>query len=148
MATAWTWVSIVLLSMTPNLVLGPSAAIAVGIESHIPMAWLLPVVSFAGFVEGMAVAWLAGRSTNIGIVHRWIERMRSPRSLAFASRWGIWGGMTIGNAIAGQEPVLVALRWLDVSLRRLWLPVAFGNVLFSFIYYYTVQMGLEKLGQF
>jgi hypothetical protein len=32
--TFWTWASIIGLSMTPNLVMGPSAAVGVGIEAH------------------------------------------------------------------------------------------------------------------
>jgi len=40
--TFWTWASIVGLSVTPNLVLGPSAAVGVGIAAHYSPWVLLP----------------------------------------------------------------------------------------------------------
>lgn len=46
----WTCASIVGLSMTPNLVLGPSAAVGVGIAAHYNPWVLLPVVAAAGYV--------------------------------------------------------------------------------------------------
>lgn len=145
MANFWTWASIVGLSMTPNLILGPSAAIALGIKEHCNPAVLLPVVTVAGYLEGLAVAWLAGESTHIGFMQRWIERMRTPRSVAIADRWGIWGGLTVGCAFVGQEPILVALRWLGVGMRHLWLPLAISNLLFAFIYYVVIQFGFDQV---
>ncbi len=147
MANFWTWISIIGLSMTPNLILGPSVAVGVGIKAHIHPALLLPVVATAGFLEGLALAWLAGRSTNIGFIHRWIERMRTPRSVAFADKWGVWGGLSVGCAVIGQEPILVALRWLDVRMERIWLPLALSNAIFSVIYYVVVQFGLDQVAQ-
>ena len=147
MANFWTWASIVALSMTPNLILGPSAAVGVGIQAHLPPALLLPVVATAGYLEGLALAWLAGKSTNIGFIHRWIERMRTPRSVAFANQWGIWGGLTVGCALLGQEPILVALRWLGVEMRRIWLPLAFSNAVFAVIYYAVVQFGFDQVAK-
>jgi hypothetical protein len=82
MKTFWTWLSIVGLSMTPNLILGPSAAVGVGIEAHFSPWILLPVVAVAGYVEGLVVAWLAGESMHIGFIGRWVARMRTPRSTA------------------------------------------------------------------
>ncbi|MDD5057910.1 MAG: hypothetical protein PHQ60_08555 [Sideroxydans sp.] len=145
MTTFWTWLSIIGLSMTPNLILGPSAAVGVGIAAHIDPWLLLPVVTLAGFVEGLILAWLAGESTHIGIIHRWVERMRTPRSTALADKWGVWGGLTIGNAIVGQEPILVALRWLGVEMRHIWLPLALANALFAVIYYAVVSVGLDQM---
>ena len=29
--------------------------------------------------------------------------------MALADKWGVWGGLTIGCAVVGQEPILVAL---------------------------------------
>ncbi len=145
MTTAGTWASIILLSMTPNLILGPSAAVFVGMEAKIPLSFLLPVVALASFTEGLIVAWLAGKSTQLGFIHRWIERMRSPKNQALAQRWGIWGGLTIGNALVGQEPILVALRWLGIELRQLWLPLALSNATFAWLYAKAVQFGLASL---
>ena len=124
MATFWTWASIVGLSVTPNLVLGPSVAVGVGIKVHYSPWVLVPVVAAASYFEGLVLAWLAGQSTRIGFIGRWVARLRTPRAVAFAKRWGVWGGLTLGCAVVGQEPILVALRWLGVDMRRIWLPLA------------------------
>jgi len=145
MTTFWTWASIVGLSMTPNLVLGPSAAVGVGIAAHVSPWVLLPVVAVAGYLEGLVVAWLAGQSTHIGFVGRWVARMRTPRSTALADKWGVWGGLTLGCAVVGQEPILVALRWLGVDMRRIWLPLAVSNAVFAVIYYAVVWFGLGQV---
>lgn len=145
MTDLWTWASIVGLSMTPNLVLGPSVAVGVGIHAGYSPFVLLPVVVAAGYAEGMLLAWLAGGSTRIGFLRRWIDRMRRPRVVAFANKWGVWGGLTLGCAALGQEPILVALRWLAVPLRRLWLPLLLSNLLFALIYYAIVSYGLDQL---
>jgi hypothetical protein len=144
MTTFWTWLSIIGLSMTPNLILGPSAAIGVGIAAHIDPWLLLPVVAVAGYVEGLAVAWLADESTHIGFINRWVVRMRTPRSVALADKYGVWGGLSLGCALVGQEPILVALRWLGVEMRHLWLPLALSNAVFALIYYAVVWFGLNQ----
>ncbi len=143
--TFWTWASIVGLSMTPNLVLGPSAAVGVGIAAHYSPWALLPVVAVAGYIEGLAVAWLAGESTLIGFIGRWVARLRTPRSVALANKWGVWGGLTLGCAVVGQEPILVALRWLGVDMRRIWLPLAVSNAVFAVLYYVIVLAGLNQV---
>ncbi len=143
--TFWTWASIVGLSMTPNLVLGPSAAVGVGIEAHYSPWVLLPVVAAAGYFEGLVLAWLAGESTRIGFIGRWVARLRTPRSVALANRWGVWGGLTLGCAVVGQEPILVALRWLGVDMRRIWLPLAVSNAVFAVLYYTIVWVGLHQV---
>jgi hypothetical protein len=145
MTDFWTWASIVGLSMTPNLVLGPSVAVGVGIEAHYNPWVLLPVVAVSGYVEGLVLAWLAGESTQIGFINRWVARMRTPKSVAIANKWGVWGGLSIGNALVGQEPILVALRWLGVEMRRLWLPLAIANAVFAVIYYAVVWLGLDQV---
>lgn len=141
----WTWASIIGLSMTPNLVLGPSAAVAVGIAAHFSPWVLLPVVACAGYVEGLILAWLAGESTRIGFIGRRVERMRTPRAVAFANKWGVWGGLTLGCAVVGQEPILVALRWLGVEMRHIWLPLAVSNALFAVLYYVVVRTGIDQI---
>ncbi len=147
MANFWIWASIVGLSMTPNLILGPSAAVAVGIKAECNPWFMLPVVAIAGYAEGLVLAWLADKSSNIGIIHRWIERMRTPSSMAFAEKWGVWGGLSIGCAAVGQEPILVALRWLGVEMRRIWLPLAISNAAFAVIYYAVVQFGFDQVAK-
>ncbi len=131
--------------MTPNLVLGPSIAVGVGIKAQCSPWVLLPVVASASYLEGLIVAWLAGRSTQIAFVGRWIAWLRSPRALAFANKWGVWGGLTLGCALVGQEPILVALRWLGVDLRRIWLPLAVSDAVFAVVYYAMVWFGLDRM---
>ncbi len=143
----WTWASIIGLSMTPNLVLGPSAAVGVGIGAHFNPWIFLPVVAAAGYIEGLALAWIAGESTQIGVISRWIARMRTPRSVEFANRWGVWGGLTLGCAMVGQEPILVALRWLGVGMRRIWLPLAISNAVFAILYYAVVLFGFDQIAK-
>ena len=145
--TFWTWLSIVGLSMTPNLVLGPSAAVGVGIAAHYNPWVLLPVVAVAGYFEGLVVAWLAGESTRIGFIDRWVTRLRTPRSVALTDKWGVWGGLTLGCAVVGQEPILVALRWLGVDMRRIWLPLAVSNAVFAVLYYAIVWFGLVQVAK-
>jgi hypothetical protein len=131
--------------MTPNLVLGPSAAIALGIRSNYGPWVLLPVVAAASYIQGLGIAWLAGQSTRIKFIHRWVAHLRTPRALALANKWGIWGGLTLGCAVVGQEPILVALRWLGIAMRRIWLPLAVSNVLFAVLTYAIVWFGLGQI---
>ena len=145
MTTFWTWATIVGLAMTPNLVLGSSAAVGVGIGAHYSPWVLLPVVAAAGYFEGLVIAWLAGESTRIGFVGRWVARLHTPRSMALANRWGVWGGLTLGCALVGQEPILVALRWLGIEMRRIWLPLAISNAVFTVIYYVMLWFGLAQI---
>ena len=95
MTTFWTWLSIIGLSMTPNLILGPSAAVGVGIAAHYDPWVLLPVVTVAGYFEGLVVAWLAGESTHIGFIGRWVARCARRGAAALADKWGVWGGLTL-----------------------------------------------------
>jgi len=145
MTNFWTWATIVGLSMTPNLILGPSVAVGVGIAAHHSPWVLLPVVAVAGYIEGLALAWLAGESTRLGFINRWVARMRTPKSVAIAEKWGVWGGLSLGCALVGQEPILVALRWLDVDMRRLLLPLAISNAVFAVLYYAVVWFGLDQV---
>lgn len=139
------WATVAALSMTPALILGQSAAAAAGIGWRLAPVVLVPVMAACGFAEGMFVAWLGGTTTRIGFVSRWCERMRKPKAVALAQRWGRWGGMTLGVAAVGQEPILLALRVLGVDLRRLVLPTAVSNALFAVVYYYTVKLGLDHV---
>jgi membrane protein YqaA with SNARE-associated domain len=142
MTTFWKWLAIIGMSMTPNLIIGNSIASYFVIRWHFDPWIAVPVMAVAGYVEGGIVGWLGGRSTNIGFVHRWIERMRKPKVLAFADKWGPWGGMTLGLALVGQEPILVALRWLGIEMKRIWLPMAVGNAISAILYYWLIKAGL------
>ena len=141
----WKWLSVVALAMTPALVLGQSAAAAAGNAWHLDPRYLVAAIALGGFAEGMLVAWLGGMTTRIGMVHRWCERMRTPKALKMANAWGPWGGLTLGVAAVGQEPILLALRFLGVEVRKLVLPIAASNILFAVIYYAVVRFGLDKL---
>ena len=141
----WKWLTVVGLAMTPALVLGQSAAAAAGIAWNLDPRLLVPVIAVSGFAEGMLVAWLGGATTRIGFVNRWCERLRKPKAVAMANRWGVWGGMIVGTAMVGQEPILVALRFLGVRVRKLVLPIATSNLLFALVYYGVVRLGLDKL---
>ncbi len=134
--------------MTPNLILGPSVAVGVGIAAHFDPWVLIPVVAVAGYVEGLVVAWLAGESTQIGFINRWLTRRRTPKAVAYAEKNGVWGGLTLGCAAVGQEPILVALRWLGVGMRQIWLPLAVSNAVFAVIYYLVVSAGLAQFAGF
>jgi hypothetical protein len=138
----WHWLAIIALSMTPNLILGQSIAAVLGVRWHLPVAPLIAVMAVFGYLEGVGVAYLSERFTRIGFVQRLVVRTRKPRVVAFAQRWGPWGGLTLGLAFAGQEPVLLALRWLGVEMRRLWVPLAVGNVMSALGYYWLVRAGL------
>jgi len=47
--------------------------------------------------------------------------------------------------VVGQEPILVALRWLGVDMRRIWLPLAVSNAVFAVLYYAIVWVGLDQV---
>jgi hypothetical protein len=139
------WATVVALSMTPALVLGQSAAAAAGIGWNLEPWLLVPAMAASGFAEGMLVAWLSGTTTRIGFVRRWCEWMRRPKAVELAQKYGRWGGMTLGVAAVGQEPILLALRWLGVDMRKLVVPTAVSNVIFAFVYYWVVKLGLLHL---
>lgn len=117
----------------------------VGIKAHYSPFFLLPVVAAASYTEGLILAWLAGQSMRIGFIGRWIERLRTPMAVAFAKRWGVWGGLTLGCALVGQEPILVALRWVGIDMHRIWLPLAVSNAVFAVLYYAIAWFGLDQV---
>jgi hypothetical protein len=139
------WATVIALSMTPALIMGQSGAAAAAIGFGLDPWIAVPVIAMSGFVEGMLVAWLANASTRIGFVNRWCERMRKPKAVAFARKWGPWGGMTLGVAAVGQEPILIALRWLGVDVRKLILPTLISNAVFAVLYYAIVWFGFDLL---
>jgi hypothetical protein len=145
MTTFWTWLYIIGLSMTPGLILGPSAAIGVGYEAHYSPWILLPVVAAANYFEGLVFTWLMRKGTQIGFIHRWVERIRTPKAIGFAKNWGVWGGLTIGRAVVGQEPILAGLELLGIDMRRIYFPLAISSIIFTLIYYAVVSFGLDQV---
>ena len=143
----WKWAVVVGLSMTPALFLGQSASAAEGIAAGFDPRILIPVMAVSGFVEGMIIAWLGGTSERIGAVHRFCTALRRPKAVAFARSWGRWGGMFLGVAIFGQEPILLALRFLGVEQKKLVAPTALSNAFFAAAAYFLVKLGMEKVGQ-
>lgn len=137
------WGTVAGLSATPALVLGQSAAAAAGIEFGLDPYLLIAVMAIASFAEGLVVAWLGGTITRVGFINRWCERMRTPKAVRFAEKWGPWGGMMLGVAALGQEPILIGLRFLGVDVKRLILPTLLSNVVYSIIYYWVVRAGFE-----
>ena len=135
------WLTVIALAATPALVLGQSAAAAAGIGFGLDPWIMVPVIALSGFVEGMLLAYLAGISTRIKFVHRWCEKLQKPKAVALANRWGPWGGMFIGVAAVGQEPIIIALRWLGIETRKMWLPTFASNVVFAVLYYWIVRLG-------
>lgn len=145
MTTFWTWATIIGLAMTPSLFLGPPVAVGVGFKEHYSPWLLLPVVAAASYVEGLVFVWLAGQSRRIGFIGKWVSRMDTPRGRAFAKRWGIWGGLTLGRAIVGQEPILVAVRWMGIDTRQILFPLAVSSIVFTAMYYAIIWAGLDEL---
>jgi len=139
----WKWLTVIGLSMTPALLLGQSAAAAAGIGFGLDPRIMIPVMAVSGFIEGLLVAWLGGKTVDlrIGLLQRFLSWMRKPRAVEIAQRFGPWGGMTLGVAIVGQEPVLLALRWLGLDMKKLVLPTAVSNAIFAVAYYWVVKLG-------
>ena len=143
MVAFWQWLTVIALAATPALVLGQSGAAAAAIKFGFDPVIAVPVIALSGFAEALVVARLANASTRIGFINRWCVRIRTPRAVGWAKRWGPWGGMTLGVAAVGQEPILLALRWLGVDMRKLIVPAAVSNAVFAVLYYVLVWKGLD-----
>jgi len=133
--------------MTPALIAGPAAAFGAGIGFKLDPWAMVPVVAVSGFVEGLIVGWLGGQTRRIGFIDRFMERWRKPTAMKLAAKWGVWGGMTLGAAALGQEPILVALRALGIDMKRLILPTAVGNTMLAVLYYVVVRFGIFELAE-
>ena len=146
MATAafWQWATVVGLSMTPALVLGQSAAATAGIGWGLDPRILIPVMAVSSFAEGLILSWLGGSSTRFKFMQRFCDMLRRPRAVAFAQKWGAWGGLLLGVAVVGQEPIVLALRFLGIEQKKLVLPLAVSNVIFAFVYYGVVKAGMAE----
>ncbi len=141
---AWKWALVAALSATPALLAGQTAAIAVGIHYQLPIGGVLVVSMVFGFLEGLGVVKLALWGETRPRIAQWLERRRTPRSIRFANKWGTWGGLLLGGAAVGQEPMIFALIWLKVPPQKLTLPLLTANVIYTFIYWSIVKTGMAQ----
>lgn len=141
----WQWLTVIALTMVPSLVAGPSAGIIAGIHFGFSPWVLLPVVALASFVEGLLVIGLAELGLRVPWIGRTLSRSRTPRAQRWAEKWGPWGGLTLGVAVVGQEPILVALVWMKVDKRRILLPLALSSICFTAIYFIVVRAGYQQV---
>lgn len=142
----WRWSTVVLLTMVPALLGGPSAGVAAGLAYGFDLPTLLVVVSVTSFVAGLMWIRLAELSLRIPRLRRTLERVQHPRAVALCNRWGPWGGLTLGAAIVGPEPILIVLKAMMISTRRLLLPLAVSSVAFTLLYYVIVAQGFAHGG--
>jgi hypothetical protein len=137
----WRWLTVIGLAATPALLFGQSAAWGAGMGFGLD-PWLLGVViTLAGFSEGLVILWLAALSLRVERVHRVMRRFHAPRFDAWFAKWGIWVGMLAGTAVAGQEPVIIALVWLGAPPKKLVVPLAIQNAIYTVIYFGIVKAG-------
>jgi uncharacterized membrane protein YbaN (DUF454 family) len=137
----WQWLTVIGLAATPALILGQTAAWGAAFGFHLP-TWPVGVaIALAGFAEGLLLLYLAALAERIPRLHRWLSKLRVPRYDAVLRRWGSWTAMLVGTAIAGQEPVIIALVWLGVPPKKLILPLFVENVVFTVVYYFVMKIG-------
>ncbi len=141
----WQWLTVIALTMVPSLVAGPSAGIIAGIHFGFSPWILLPVVAAASFAEGLLVIGIAELGLRVPWIFRTLARSRTAKARRWAERWGIWGGLTLGVAVLGQEPILIALVWMQVDKRRLVGPLALSSVAFTVIYFAVVRAGYSQV---
>jgi hypothetical protein len=53
--------------------------------------------------------------------------------------------MLVGTAVGGQEPVIIALVWLEAPPKKLIIPLAVQNALYTLVYYGIVKAGWAAL---
>jgi hypothetical protein len=137
----WRWLAIAGMSMTPNLAWGQQMAAFFGIRWGVDVRILLPVMIVFGYVSGFFWLWIGGKDPRLAFMRRFIAWMRKPKAVAFAEKWGTWGGMTLGSIMVGQEPIILALRWLGVESKKIWIPMILANVISSVGFYYLTKLG-------
>lgn len=147
-SVAWRWLTVIGLAMTPALIAGRSAAITAGIAFEFPAVALVPVVSVSSFIGGLLTLRLADLSERVAWLERFLKRFHKPRAVAWCQKWGPWGGLTLGVAVLGPIPILLALKWMTVEDRKLLPPLAVSSVLFTFIWYYLIDFGFDQAGEF
>jgi hypothetical protein len=142
MDLVWKWALVAVLAFIPAILAGPMAGIAVGLHYQLSLPGVLAVVTIVGFLEGLLVVRLAAWSESRPRIAAWLARQRSPRAVRIANRWGRWAGLLLGTSVAGQEPMILALVWLDVPRERLVWPILATNIVYAGVYYYVVRAGL------
>lgn len=137
----WQWITVIGLAATPALLLGQTAAWAAGLGFGLDV-WLLGLaIGSAGFAEGLVIVWLAHLALRNQKLRRVLRKLHAPRFDAWFAKWGVWVGMLVGTAVAGQEPVIIALVWLDAPPKKLVVPLLIQNVIYTVIYYGIVKVG-------
>jgi hypothetical protein len=144
MDLVWKWALVAVLAFLPAIVAGPMAGIAVGLHYQLPLPAILVVVTLVGFGEGLLVIRLSEWAEHRPRIAAWLARQRSERAVRIANRWGRWVGLLVGTSVAGQEPMILALTWLNVPKERLFWPILLTNVLYAGVYYYVVRAGLAS----
>ena len=139
------WLTVIGLAATPALILGQTAAWGAGLGFGLDVWLLALVIVLGGLAEGLVIVWLASLALRVDAVYRVMKRFHAPRFDAWFARWGVWVGMLVGTAVGGQEPVIIALVWLGAPPRKLILPLAIQNVLYTAIYYAIVKLGWAAL---
>ena len=142
----WKWLTVIALAATPALIFGQTAAWASGFGFKLP-TWPLGIaIAVSGFAEALVVLILAALSGRIPRLHRWMSKLHTPRFDTWLMRWGAWTGLLVGTAVAGQEPVIIALVWLGVPPKKLVAPLLVENALYTAIYYFVVRLGWDAIG--
>ena len=141
----WRWLTVIGLAATPALIMGQTAAWGAGIAWGMNEWALALAIVLAGFAEGLVIIWLAHLALRVEKLHRVLRRLHAPRFDAWFAKWGIWVGMLVGTAVAGQEPVIIALVWLGAPPKKLILPLAVQNVIYTAIYYGIVKAGVAAI---
>jgi membrane protein YqaA with SNARE-associated domain len=139
------WLTVIGFAATPALIFGQTAAWGAGLALGMDVWTLAIVIILAGFAEGLVIVWLAVLAERIPRLHRWLSKLHAPRFDRWFERWGVWTGLAVGPAVAGQEPVIIALVWLGASPRRMILPLALSNALYTAIYYVVVKLGWDAI---
>jgi membrane protein YqaA with SNARE-associated domain len=139
------WLTVIGLAATPALILGQSAACAAGIAFGFDPWLLVIIVAISGFLEGLVIVWLAVLAARVPRLHRFVAKLHTPRFDAWFQRWGVWIGLALGPAVVGQEPVIVALVWLGTAPKKLIVPLALSNAIYTVIYYVVVRFGWDAI---
>lgn len=137
----WRWLTVIGLAATPALIMGQTAAWGAGLGFGLDVSLCGLVIALAGIAEGVVIIWLASLALRVERVYRVMKRFHAPRFDAWFAKWGVWVGMLVGTAVAGQEPVIIALVWLGAPPKKLLVPLAVQNLLYTVIYYGIVKAG-------
>jgi hypothetical protein len=140
----WRWTTVILLTMVPALVAGQSAGLAAGLAYGFAPVTVIAVVALTSFVAGLGWIKLTELGLRVPRLQRALQRLHRPSAVDWCNRWGPWGGLTIGAAVVGPEPILIALKSMTIETRKLLLPLAVSSIGFTLLYYLIVWQGLEQ----